>query len=225
MKIENVSQYVEIVSQYKNDSSWVYRGQAVESWDLKPKMFREQFEQYDENHMLDVWSRAAIKHLDKQPTSKLEWLALAQHNGLPTRLLDWSYNPLVALYFCCSSHHDSDGEVFALRSRHDSIENDLDPFEVKNVDMYRASSFIERISSQQGLFTIHHDISHCLKKDPKPFLGFNIYEIPKESKSSILDELHLLCINEYTIYQDLESLSKNMIWQITEHDDVSFKGG
>ncbi|HGF5001517.1 TPA: FRG domain-containing protein [Vibrio parahaemolyticus] len=225
MKISNVSQFVEVISKYKNDSSWVFRGQAVDSWDLKPKVFREPFEQYDEEHMLDVWSRVAIKHLDKQPASRLEWLALAQHNGLPTRLLDWSYNPLVALYFCCSSHNDSDGEVFALRSRYDSIDNNLDPFKITEVDMYRASSFIERISSQQGLFTIHHDSKHCLKQDQKPFLSFDVYQVPASSKSLILDELHLLCINEYTIYQDLESLSKSMVWQITDHEDVSFKGG
>ena len=224
MEIRSVSQYIEILSKHKNDASWVFRGQADDSWDLKPKIFRHPFNEYDEEYMLDVWIRKATKHVQNIPSTKLEWLALAQHNGLPTRLLDWSYNPLVALYFCCSSHHESDGEIFALRSRYDTIKNDTDPFKIEKADMYRASSFIERISSQEGLFTIHNEENHCLKETQEPFIGFERYEIPSLVKAVILDELNLLCVNEYTIYQDLESLSKNMIWQITEHDDRDFKG-
>lgn len=43
-----------------------------------------------------------------------QWLEYAQHYGAPTRLLDWSKNPLVALYFCCKDQCERDGAVWLL---------------------------------------------------------------------------------------------------------------
>jgi hypothetical protein len=76
-------------------SAWVERGQS--SSDLA------RF-----NH----WREQAVAYTDALPQNDFECLAFAQHYGLATRLLDWSTNPLVALYFAVEMQGETDGAVF-----------------------------------------------------------------------------------------------------------------
>lgn len=53
--------------------------------------------------MLDAFKRRARPYIDQIPQNDFEWMFVAQHHGLPTRLLDWSTSPLVALYFAVAN--------------------------------------------------------------------------------------------------------------------------
>ena len=65
-----------------------------------------------EKEVFEDFKRKYSMFTDARPKNDKEFLFLAQHYGLPTRLLDWTYNPLIALYFACCSNFDKDGIVY-----------------------------------------------------------------------------------------------------------------
>ena len=86
-----------------------YRGQASASWKLVPSLFRKENEGISEYHLYQEACRRLWREL--QPFDNyLDKLIYFQHYGLPTRLLDITSNPLVALYFACSFTSTKEGE-------------------------------------------------------------------------------------------------------------------
>ena len=88
-----------------------YRGQPSIK-ELNPWIFREPFSPGAVEHeMLHKASLYLWKELSSY-TTFLEKLVFLQHYGMPTRLLDVTFNPLVALYFACNKQNNSEGVVF-----------------------------------------------------------------------------------------------------------------
>jgi hypothetical protein len=87
-----------------------YRGQSNSEWGLSPRVYRENLFNY-EGAMVN---RLLHMNPNEFTGNRFDILAKMQHFGLPTRLLDCTTNPLVALYFACSeeSQADKDGHVF-----------------------------------------------------------------------------------------------------------------
>lgn len=87
-----------------------------------------------------------------------DWLAYAQHIGVPTRLLDWSENPLAALYFALESDADTDRVLYAVKYSkfiHGVDHHSVDPFSNTETGRFTPPLVFERIRAQRGTFTIH----------------------------------------------------------------------
>jgi hypothetical protein len=100
----------------RHRSSYVYRGMYSKDFDLRTSLIRlgGSFEQL-EPHLLRNFKKYA--HNNASPGNSVwNWLAVAQHHGLPTRLLDWTYSPYVALHFATANtaRFNTDGAIWCV---------------------------------------------------------------------------------------------------------------
>jgi len=97
-------------------SSYVYRGLWNKNFDLRTSLTRLGGD-YDqlEPHLLRNFRKYAYNN-PSPGNSIWNWLAVAQHHGLPTRLLDWTYSPYVALHFATANlaHYDNDAAIWCV---------------------------------------------------------------------------------------------------------------
>jgi hypothetical protein len=103
--------------------SWVFRGQTDAKWSLKTSFERTDFfDAFDhvETNFLAEFQRGARNFLEKEetPNSLTEWLALIQHHGAPSRLLDFTKSPFIAAYFAFEDiqYETDESAIWALDS-------------------------------------------------------------------------------------------------------------
>lgn len=155
IKITSLSNWHTTIAKYKSNI-FKFRGQSNIDWQLIPKAGREEFSKTNDEIIFKQWKRRAKFYLNHKNLNEWELLSIAQHTGLPTRLLDWSHNPLVALFFCCFENFDIDGAVYIYPADKYVIDDKFGPFEIKNeMTFYQPTTSIERLANQYGYFSVH----------------------------------------------------------------------
>lgn len=218
----------EIIKTKNNAEYLVFRGQPVNK-DLFPKIGRPE---YLRNSILDVeksifneFRRLSIPHLDMKSLSNWETLAMAQHHFLPTRLLDWTENPLTALWFAFNEKGSLETErvVWCFGFNKEDILDQLnqDCFSHKKTIVYQPNHITRRIINQTGWFTSHfysaannkYSALNNLKKHWNHLYRIVFKNNSEDFRDSILSELNTFGVNYYSIFPDLEGLSLFLDWK------------
>jgi hypothetical protein len=172
--VKSFLEYLEVIKDVENyllkknkDDLVIYRGQSVDKY-LFPKLGRPDYNMPDrlgyEIKIINEFKRLSYPLLQNKSYTNWDILAIAQHQGLPTRLLDWTGNPLIALWFALFNQPKEPPVrvVWCYSFKQSEIVNPKSgpPFSQQKTLVYQPKHIATRIVSQNGWFT-----SHYYKKD------------------------------------------------------------
>lgn len=216
-EISNIDDFFESLKEISlNKQKWIFRGVKSCAYKLIPTIGRCKtkkdivFTIDKEKSMLSSFIQKAYPYLNKS-LSETEFLAFAQHYGLPTRLLDWTRNPLVAFYFAVKDEWDDDSMIYIWRNESTMYFNtDFDPFKIEEVKFLIPQHINNRIISQTGLFTVH----------PNPNVPYESDQIERiVIKNCIRAEMKNILsnmgINQASMFPGLNGIADHVKWART----------
>lgn len=229
--IRTVGDLLEIIAR-DAPGDWIFRGHSSCRWELKSSAHRMAHQRKlkptesiaVERGLLGEFKRRARMFLPNPPGSDWEWMVLAQHFGLPTRLLDWTENPLVALYFAVRENDGELGDGILYAYRHNDREVEItsatDPFSIEKIEVVRPPHLDQRVIAQQSVFTAE-PASELADEQKGGNSDLRYWYVSCVHVLNIKDELSKLGISESTLFPGLSTLAAEIredprYWAVTQ---------
>ena len=235
--VTTVSEFIECIKAEieSNNSILWFRGHRDCSWEVQPTVWRD-YDKDGERNLTNRFTARAGTRYGPLPdyNEPAAWLSLMQHYGLPTRLLDWSRSPLVALYFAVEKYilekgaDPIDASIWVLqphRLNENEGHGDITPSitahmcepmaspafttrgaENNKVMAAMAAESDMRMFIQQGCFTIHSD-QKPLTERGNSHLFLHEYVIPAQYVEDIAFTIDVMGFRRGDIYPDLTNLA------------------
>lgn len=242
MEIKTIADFFEALPKSEN-SKQIFRGHSNESWKLVPGIFRDDIPNLPdgnyrgmEDTLLSRFFQLAEAYLSKpEQRNPLRDRIIAQHYGLRTSLLDWTKNPLIALYFACDNAN-CNGKVFSAQTGA-TIHNDRvlitdDYLESMELVQIIPPTLDVRIMAQSSRFTIQpfpkngepfvpleERFPKSRKDDVRQRAFLNYIIIPENAKRHLKQELNDFGINELTVFPELQSVGRYLSQHLNGHYD------
>jgi len=229
-RVLDVADFIEDCIALAQDSWLWFRGHSRARWRLTPSALRHEAEADRTEALARIrdFKRLAVRKIENPPPFEqaLEWVQIARHYGLPTRLLDWTQNAAIGLYFACRSHSDDDGVVFVLNPVELNLTGGIEGGRILDAtsDTATIHQYLElggriwsrgrptvalnpiwnseRLVLQKGVFTLHG--SKNIEIDVGQAPSLIAFPVLAEDKREYLAQLSLIGIDEMSIFPEPE---------------------
>lgn len=217
-----------------NKADFIFRGQRTDE-PLLPRLARNAAKGQlleIEQLMFEEFKRTSPALTELNPESRWDFLALAQHHRLPTRLLDWTYSALAGLWFAVEKepkkvkHKPRNAVVWLLKTKVDDFVDESErksPFANGVTRIYRPRVITRRIAVQGGVFTVHKVMKGesfvALERNKRFKRRLIKFVIPSSAFPHIREHLNGCGVNRFSLFPDLDGLCAHLAWRYIRTGD------